>query len=1227
MRPACAALFALVIASSAEAVSRKSAPSPVSANPYLHSTWSPDEGLPETAVKSLSRGPDGLLWITGTETVSSFDGQKFSLLQAFSRLPCNSVLHAFPDQAGRVWIATRNCGVLVYDHGDIRYCGTDRTGPNVISFFAETSDGTLWAVMAKGLARRVGEHFERVPELAEESIVMISRSQGTSLLATTRASLFHIDGTKVERDPNVTLQTSSEEGMIHHDTSGAIWMGMGDEGLYRLNPDGKMEHFTDKDGLPGNSVRAAAVDEGGTLWFATNRGLARYDQGKFTGVIQGTAEQNIQTVVFDIEGNLFYGTYSGGLHQLRLRTVWMVLEGLTDPSSWAVYEDRAGALWVGTEQAGLHRFHDGKVDIYTPADGLPDTMTTSIYEARNGELWVGTLGGLWRRRLDGTSRTYGMEDGLPTMRTHTVVEDDDGTLYVGTGDALMRLQGERFVQVELPAEVAHARVRHIIRDGPRGLWIGTAAGLIRWDGKESQLFGTAQGLGSSWVASLMRDSRGDIWVGTTNGLSRIRGDKVSTAQMKDGLLDRNIMAVREDRDGNLWIGSLSGVWRVLRSDIEAFFDGRQPSIDTMILGVRDGMVSPEVNNISTSASMVGKDGRIYFVTMAGVAVVDPAAFQERAHPLRPQVTEIVRDKERLTPEQLKAFEPGTRDLEFNYTAPAFRDPRMVRFRYRLQGYDNKWVEAGARRQAFYTQLRPGSYRFEVMARSKEGIWSKAPATVNVALEPYFYETTWFAVLMVATGLMLAAGAYAWRMRVLQQRQRELVRRNQELAQALEGAQEAAKLKGDFVANISHELRTPLNSIINVPEGLLDGLSTGVPTAGCQACNARFALEDVSTFDVSTPCPDCGREALKLVESWEYDGGLKSLVDHLRDVVRSGRHMLHVVDDVLDFSRLNAGQMTLHFDLLPVRMLMEDLRATMSGLAEKKDVTLEFIASEELVLKVDRVKCTQVFLNLISNAVKFSHPGSTVQVGADAGPEGFMARMWVRDTGVGIAPEHHTAIFESFRQVDNSQTRSQGGTGLGLAISRELVELHGGRITLESAVGAGSTFWVTLPLEGAELDVPEEAPAIKRERPLVLALDDDEVSLETLRLSLRALELDVETLTDPAKLIAAVEERQPELIMLDIMMPNISGLTLLKELSASPRTKHLRVLVSSAYHSHRDAVLSMGASWVSKPWVQSELLSEVRRRAYARRRVRPGDTNKPGDGEPPIPGKPPARTGG
>ncbi|MFZ5442077.1 MAG: ATP-binding protein [Myxococcota bacterium] len=403
-------------------------------------------------------------------------------------------------------------------------------------------------------------------------------------------------------------------------------------------------------------------------------------------------------------------------------------------------------------------------------------------------------------------------------------------------------------------------------------------------------------------------------------------------------------------------------------------------------------------------------------------------------------------------------------------------------------------------------------------------------------------------------------------------------RNEELAEALLRAQEASRVKSEFLANTSHELRTPLNAIINIPQGLVEQLEQPARLR-CEACGATFEL-DAGEEPRGGPCPDCqaplqvddrGRAVLAAAETSRL----------LKSVVRSGNHLLSVVNDILDYSKLEAGRVVLHRDVVAPRELVDAVMQSMEPVAVKAGVKLlvEGGCGPEVRLEADRVKLHQVLLNLVANAIKFSDGRGQVTITTQA-TDGEV-RFAVKDQGIGISPEHQSLIFEGFRQVEGGNTRRFGGTGLGLAISSRIVTMHGGTLRVDSALGAGSTFIVTLP---RAVERPASTPGER----LIAVVDDERAAVDAAQSALASLGLRVVGVPESRGAVTRLRELKPQLVLLDVMLPELSGVDVLRDLRADPELRDVPVLVTSALADNDAVARELGAPFIAKPWNAADL---------------------------------------
>lgn len=428
---------------------------------------------------------------------------------------------------------------------------------------------------------------------------------------------------------------------------------------------------------------------------------------------------------------------------------------------------------------------------------------------------------------------------------------------------------------------------------------------------------------------------------------------------------------------------------------------------------------------------------------------------------------------------------------------------------------------------------------------------------------------------------------------------EAVKRRQiELEVALRRMEEAYRLKSEFLANVSHELRTPLNAIINVPNILMKDYAS-VTVFTCGTCGARYTPDeedgDAGAIPESVECPACNGQA-RAGSSVLFSGNPSDHLGYLEMSLRSGKHLLSVVNDLLDFSKMEAGRMRLSPTRFHIRTVIEEVANTVEILAREKQIAIAWptlpVSGE---VQADYVKLCQMLLNLLSNAIKFTPPSGTITCsigGLDNAGLHARLQISVSDTGEGIPADKMGIIFESFRQVDGGHTRKHGGTGLGLAITKQLAILHGGDVLVTSELGKGSKFTIDLP-RYCQRPEENEFASTDGEGKRIVIVDDDPAQLTIIARVLTEAGYKPSLVKSSAEALEVIDQIKPDLAIFDMLMPDISGLTLLRNLRQDPAYATLPVIISTAFSNHSDIVKRLGGHWLAKPWETSELIAAVR----------------------------------
>ncbi|MGE5279049.1 MAG: two-component regulator propeller domain-containing protein [Acidobacteriota bacterium] len=773
-----------------------------------HDVWDSDAGLPQNSVQAILQSRDGYFWLGTEEGLARFDGVRFAVFD------------------------TRNTPALKDDW---------------VQSLCETRDGTLWIGTLRGLARRRNGRFEAVGEGTELERALVGdllEARDGTLWIGSSAGLAHV------RDGKLTVLTEkdgfpqSRVRGLYEDGSGALWFGL-PWGLARL-AEGKLEiraiksgfpgmpfviegdgagglwvgtgrglvHvasdatrlYGEEDGLTANPARAVYRDRRGDVWVGTGKGLFRLHQGRFDhySTANGLSSDRILSLYGDREGSLWVGTNDGGLNRLKSQRVvnYTRRDGLSEDKIWTVFEDRGGTLWVGTADGYLDRMSPGRPAFESVAR-LGATIL-SIAQDRRGDLWVGTQGdGLAQFRDGRIVKRYGMGEGLPGDWITSLGIDAKGALWIGTGgNGVARYEDGRLRVYHVKDGLPNEQIFSIYLDRAGDLWIATfGGGVARLHDGVFTTFNTRDGLAHDIVISTYEDSEGTYWFATRGGLSRFRDGKFTTYRQKEGLFHDAVQRIVEDGRGFLWMTSNHGIFRVSQAELAAAAAGEGRRIHPVAFNTANGMRSAECNNAQHGVCRT-RDGRLWFATLKGLAMADPARIELNPVPPSVVIEEILSGGEPVEARGSVRLPPGKNDLEFRYTAFNYSNPGSVRFRYRLEGLESRWIEAGARRTAYYAHLPPGRYRFRVMACNEDGVWNEAGAAMPIRLEPRFFQTTWFRGLAIlAIGLL---GLLLHRLRVRRIEAREWFR--SALAEAKLNALQA-QLRPHFLANTLNSILT------------------------------------------------------------------------------------------------------------------------------------------------------------------------------------------------------------------------------------------------------------------------------------------------------------------------------------------------------------------------------------------------------------------------------------
>jgi signal transduction histidine kinase len=731
---------------------------------YRFDRWTGESGLPQNAVYSILQTRDGYLWLTTLDGLVRYDGVRFTVFDKSNtkEFVTSRFIRLFEAHDGSLWIVAEDNGLVVYQGGRFTsYTTEDGLPSKDVRVVREDEAGNILVFTTGGTARYQNGRFVRAAEHASLPVSLIFRHWFGGASYADAAGLHVFRGgryqTYAQSDGLPSLNVTS----LYEDQRGVLWAGTKDAGLFRLK-DGRFTSYTARDGLPALEVnlKAAYEDREGNVWLATDRGLGRLKDGKFISYSEtpGLSNQIVHNFYEDREGNLWLGTHSEGLFRIRKQsvTVYSERDGLSLNNVYTILEDREGRVWTGTWGEGLNRFKDG---VFTRRGGKgwpPHTLITALYEDREGRLWIAHDAGLSILKDDEFTAFSG-NDVVRKLLVQAILQDRAGTFWFGCLAGLVKYEGGQLTVYTTKDGLADNNVTTLLGDSAGALWIGTYKGLSCFkDGKFINYAGQ-EGLRDKHVRALHEDAEGVLWIGTyDSGLVRLKDGGLTSYTTRDGLFNNGAFHIIEDEAGQLWMSCNRGIYRVGKRELNDFAAGRLNHVTSISYGKEDGMLSVECNGGRQPAGWQTRDGRLWFPTQGGVAVIDPKSLSVNTEPPPVLIEEVFVEGQPVGFNRPVEMFPGQNSFEIHYTGLSFIKPEHVRFKYKLEGLDGDWVDAGARRTAYYSYVPPGTYTFRVLAANSDGVWNERGTSVRLVVLPPFWRTWWFYGLLAAS----VAGA-AW----------------------------------------------------------------------------------------------------------------------------------------------------------------------------------------------------------------------------------------------------------------------------------------------------------------------------------------------------------------------------------------------------------------------------------------------------------------------------------
>jgi len=753
--------------------------------------WKQTQGLPQNSVYRILQTRDGYIWIGTKGGLARFDGVRFTVFDDRNRnqLRDNEIYALEEGDDGSLWIGTFGGGVSRLKDGRFTVFTTrDGLISDFVTNLQKDKQGSIWMSTDFGVSRYRDGHFTNYTTkhgLASNGVrALHCDADGTMWIGTSRGELHTFKDNKLTRPtfsgPSPSLGITS----LYADRQQALWVATGD-GLFRLKG-GTMVRYATENGLSSNRTLLVHEGPGENLWVATQTGLDLYDRER-------SAFRNVEMVAginaisSDRDGNLWIGYYSDGVARLREGAFvsYTTKDGLSDDQVTSVVQDGAGNIWIGTSK-GLDHFRDGKFTSHPLPNLKTNPRVNALALDRDGKLWAGTNDALFQVKYDrqcaaGACRVEFIRMATELFshrRVRVIFGDQQGAVWTGTDvDGLVRYQNGQFTTFTQKDGLGNDATRGLCQDKDGSLWIGTrGGGLSRFKNGQFTVYTERDGLVSNSVQALYLDRENTLWIATRQGVNRFKDGKFFTYTANDGLFSSYVYGFVEDGIGNLWMSCSKGIFRVSKRQLNAFADRKIRGVDSTVYGLEHGLSSTVgVVGFSPVASYLTVDRRVWFCTAKGLSVIDPSRVIANTPPPSVHIEEVRIDQQSFELNQPVEAPPGRGDLEIRYTGLSFFAPTKIRFKYKLEGYDRDWVDAGDRRAAYYNNIPAGDYVFRAIAANNDGAWSKLGESFTLQLAPHFYQTYWFYGLSSCLVGLLVICVHRLRIRTLQTSEHRLER--------------------------------------------------------------------------------------------------------------------------------------------------------------------------------------------------------------------------------------------------------------------------------------------------------------------------------------------------------------------------------------------------------------------------------------------------------------------
>lgn len=766
------------------------------ADQYVVKHWGMNEGLPQSSVNDIIQTKDGYIWLATFGGLVRFDGVAFTTFNRSNtpQLRSDRVLILFEDNQGALWFGTED-GFMRYKNEQFKeFMVVDDNQVFSPSMISQDTEKRLWFSANNEVYYINNDSIVNVPVLKNSNLINDAKQNKHGTLLAFQFSLVKTLGNKAIEIYNVhdKLTDNLSHAIEYPANSGNFFYGSNEDGVFRIK-DEITTHYTKEDGLPSRYSWFFRTDLKNNLWVLSFEGLSLWTESGFVPFSSrfNFDDTQIRSITEDRDGTYWVGTLNDGLYQLKPTYINAITseQGLKNELMLSLTTLQDGRYVFATNCGGIYEWDGNKVVHSEINQHLPNLCIWSVFQDSKSTIWMGSRILYQTTSLSQKGRVFTVDNGFKGYDIYAISEDSKGQIWIGCFNGTYIYNGTSFEELTVEKGLSYNDTRVFFEDDDGTMWIGTTAGLNTFkDGitKPFPLLTQSNGRSEPYIRAIHKDSTGTYWIGTYgSGLFRIKNGEVHAITVQNGLFDNVVSHLKQDAFGYLWSGSNRGVFRMNINELNAFCDGTLDRIYTESFGIGDGMKTAETNGGFQPNVIQDKNGLLYFPTVAGITVINPASIRrEKTNPLvYIEKIHIDNSDSKLNETIVLPFNHSY--LEIDYTALNFREPDKLNFSYRLEGITSDWLDAGKQRSVIFTQLPPGEYTFQVTANTGNTRLNPNVASIGIVVIPPFWDTPWFYTLVSILLFGMVYGSFYVRVRLLKKENEQQKRFAEQLMESQE----------------------------------------------------------------------------------------------------------------------------------------------------------------------------------------------------------------------------------------------------------------------------------------------------------------------------------------------------------------------------------------------------------------------------------------------------------